>query len=258
MPQSSDARNSVTDKAGSEMRTVAGAAAYEMADQYFHRGTMRKVSVVERSPMIRNLLSEVKPQKVVHLEGDNIREMMPWLWLSIRANAQNLETYMVSAFFLADHANRPDLAHDLLREARPNHPFNYQIALEDARIYLHERNFRKAYDTFEEAWAFWANQSADKRQKSLIEGTAILFYQALLSEVEANTNQAIAKLTKILEIDPGNVDAGKRIENLKKGAPPSGLAIRLLHDRVTAESENRKCRHDDHDEGNDHKEHRSH
>ncbi|HEX7652519.1 MAG TPA: hypothetical protein VF607_03365, partial [Verrucomicrobiae bacterium] len=70
-----------------------------------------------------------------HLEGNNEREILPWLRLAADLDPQKAETYTVGAYFLRLHLGRTDQAEAFLREGLRNNPASIEIMFELGRIY---------------------------------------------------------------------------------------------------------------------------
>ena len=69
-----------------------------------------------------------------HLEGNNEREILPWLKLSAELDPQKIETYTVAAYWLRDLGKVKE-AEDFLREGLRNNPDSYEILFELGRLY---------------------------------------------------------------------------------------------------------------------------
>ena len=75
-----------------------------------------------------------------HLEGNNEREILPWLKLSAELDPQKIETYTVAAYWLRDLGKVKE-AEEFLREGLRNNPDSYEILFELGRLY-HENKPR--------------------------------------------------------------------------------------------------------------------
>ena len=69
-----------------------------------------------------------------HLQGNNEREILPWLKLSAELDPQKIETYTVAAYWLRDLGKVKE-AEDFLREGLRNNPDSYEILFELGRLY---------------------------------------------------------------------------------------------------------------------------
>src|SRR4051812_23223859 len=79
------------------------------------------------------------PNKHVHLEGGNEREMLPWLQMSAQLDPKNLQTYLTGAYFLRERLGKVDDAEEFLRQGLRTNPNSPDLLYELGRIYLESR-----------------------------------------------------------------------------------------------------------------------
>jgi len=233
-----------------ESRLALSGHFYEMADMYFHKGVEHVHTRAFESGIFQKLLKDISPERHVHLGGQEVKEIMPWLWLAIHTDPHNIDIYLVAAFWLARECGRPDLAIEVLREAQCNNPFNYQIQLDKGCIYLKEKKLEEARQAFDAALAFWSHNE-NPHSRDAQEGKAtILLYRALLHEANREKEQAIKRLSEILEMFPGRTHLKQRIEMLEKGDQPSLLASQYLDVIMKKDGDRREdamCPYGDHE-----------
>jgi len=205
---------------------------FDMADVYFHKGVEHVETRAFEDGFFQTVSKAISPERVVHAAGQNVKEMMPWIRLATRTDPHNLDPYLVGAFLLSREIGRPDLAHELLREAQYDNPKSYEAPLEDARVYLKEKNVPAAKHALDVGLAFWPGgkdpQDADARQDK----AALLLFRGLLHEVDGENVAAIANYQEILILFPERTALQTRIESLRGGGQPSVLATWLWRDTL--------------------------
>jgi len=240
--------NSLTEKLLGDTRLAISGKLYSQADVYFHRGVPHeKQHAFESNPfqLIHNVVSPAKPS---HLSGaTDIQEIMPWLDMSIRSNPQNLDSYLVAAFWLSSEAQLNDQALQLLNRAQRNIPYSYEVQLAKGRIFLHTGEYNLARQAFSASLAFW-NEAADQTSEGdLLDKSQALLYRALLYENSGMTAEAISDLRAMLMIGPENPLMQKRMLNLQKGKATAPAAHDLLASILNKQDkQSRKCEHEDH------------
>lgn len=197
---------------------------YNNAELYFHRGRGPVRPLAFRGTLFQEWDDEIKPSRHSHRAGMDVKEIMPWLWLSIRMDPSNVETYLTASFWLAHECGRPDLAHMVLAEARWANSFNYKTALEDACLYLKDGNTGEAGKLFESALAFWPGTGEQDSDDARRDKARILLYRALIFESENSRDRAIEDLREILRMFPARKELLERIADLQKEKQPSRLA----------------------------------
>lgn len=242
-------------------RKAISAYFFEIAEVYFHAGMERRRATAFEDSIYQKWLSAISPRIHVHRHGKEIDEIMPWMWLAVRADPSNVEHYLTVAFCLAHELKRPDLAHSVLAEARWGNPFNSKIALEDAVLYLREGQIETSMALFNAALAFWPLTEHSDEADANMEKARTLLFRALLFEAKGDNASAIADLEAILKMFPNRKSLQTRITELASGNAPSLLASTywndILHQELV-EKKGHKCSYGgEHcDEHNHHSHHR--
>ena len=222
-----------------ESRVALSGHFYEMADLYFHRGAGHKQEKAFEGDFFQRIAGVVSPQEHVHISGQNITEIMPWLWLAIRTNPHNVELYLVTAFWLAGKIDRPDLAQEVLVDAQRNNPRSYEVLLEWGRLCLKQGKQEAARHKLDAALALWPGTQAPESESARQDKRNILIHRGLLYEVEGANDQAIAAYREVVALFPGQRSLRKRTNALSRGDTPSVLATHL---RAVMLEDHRKAR----------------
>jgi tetratricopeptide (TPR) repeat protein len=220
-------------------RLVLSEQCYQVAEEYFHKGTARKTQLAFYDSIFQQWRLGISPQLHVHREGKAVDEIMPWLWMAARADPHNLEHYISASFWLANEMQRPDLALQVLDTAKHTNPFAYRIALEQGVILLRTGQRDAATFALDAALAFWSVSEHHDIETARSEKARALLYRALLHEAEQRRDLAITDLRGILEMFPARHELETRIQELNSGAQPSLLASQLWNDMVNKEVDSR-------------------
>lgn len=231
---------------------------YEKADLYFHMGKDRKLDLAFPEDWFQRTKESLSPTEHEHRSGENIKEIMPWLWLAAQADPHNIIHYVVASFWLAHEADRPDLARKLLANARWKNPFSYTIAMEDAIICMQMGHVDEGAALLDAGLAFWPGPSDPADEETLNDKSRMLLYRALLHEASGNTEEAITSLQGILAIFPSRKEIETRIAELRSGNEPSLLASGVWSAILAKDIAERKDHRCDYDGANGHETHEHH
>jgi tetratricopeptide (TPR) repeat protein len=151
-----------------------------------------------------------------HLEGNNEREILPWLKLSAELDPQKVETYTVAAYWLRDMGKVKE-AERFLREGFLNNPDSYEILFELGRLY-YENNHdparaRKIWDL---ALRRWGQQEAADKKPDLSQLGQIALNLARLEEKEGDLARALQLLDLAKRASPNPEALQKQIDELKQ------------------------------------------
>ena len=232
-----------------DTRIAIGSQFYTQADVYFHRGVPHEHESAFREDPFQRIHAQVSPRQHTHLSGESdIREIMPWLDLATRADPQNLDGYLVAAFWLASEAKRPGLALEILNRAQRNIPYAYEVQLAKGRLHLHTGDHGLAQQAFDATLAFWEATADATKHDHLLDKAEALLYRALLREAAGITAGAIADLRTMLTITPHRPAMRTRLEQLEMGTPTQPPARDLLATLLRQyDARHRACEHEDHE-----------
>ena len=219
-----------------ETRHALARQFYALADQQFHRGVPHLQEREFENGFFMRLQLAASPEEHLHLEHDDIKEMMPWLWLSLRMNPQDIESFRVTAYWLATAANRWDEAQNVLVEAQQNNPYQYQVQLDRGRLYLQMNQRKQAAQRFDAALRFLPRTTGVDESLVKLETAEILMYRSLLHEAAGETDRSIALLEVIVRLFPERTSLLQRIEALKNHTAPKRSAQDLLISMLRASS----------------------
>ncbi|MGI6086698.1 MAG: hypothetical protein ACOYCD_01945 [Kiritimatiellia bacterium] len=208
-------------------RAALGERLFLKADNVFHRGVSPPP---ERafSGRICALHDAIAPRIQEHLQPGELQEVLPWLFLSVRMDPDNVMAYVVSAFWLSEQIGRPDLALELMREAHQHHPRDYRIFLEQGRLRLRLGHLRAAAAALDAGLRLWPHPHTADDDDALLDAAQMKMYRALLAEIQGETAVAMELYSDILAVFPGRIGARARLEALRHGESPQPPAERLM------------------------------
>jgi len=160
-------------------------------------------------------------------KSSQVREILPWLKLSAELDPENIQTYLVTTFWLRTRLDKVSEAEQVLREGLRNNPGNPQLFFELGQIY--DENYHdiaRARNIWEAALRSWAREEPDVPQSDRLKMTLenfddrFMFEQlqtslALLEEKSGNTAAAIARWQQAILAAPSTADMQQHIEDLK-------------------------------------------
>jgi len=235
-----------------ETRTALGAYLYAKADIYFHKGVEYIRKEAFANTFFRRVLREISPNKHVHLEGHEVQEIIPWLWLALHANPHDVELYLVTAFWLA-HLGQGSTAHAVLRTGRLNNPGDYRLFFEEGRLYLHEGRRQDALRLIEAALKLWPGTDSPSIEEAIEQKRSLLFYKGLLCESDGAVADAVAAYNELLKISPQTPGIKMRLENLARETPSNEEALSIIKNLETEHASRAKCHREDHNHEDDEK-----
>jgi tetratricopeptide (TPR) repeat protein len=160
-----------------------------------------------------------------HLEGGNIREILPWLRLSAEMDPHRIETYTTVAYWLRNRLGKVKEAEQFLREGLSANPNSAEILFELGR--LEEENHHdvdRARNVWELALRKWRQYEAKQKQPNLFVLDEITIKLARLEEAAGHYERAIDYLEQAKEASPNPADLDRQIRELrtKLASPPAG------------------------------------
>ena len=152
-----------------------------------------------------------------HLEGDTIREILPWLKLSAEMDPHRIETYTVAAFWLRSRLGKTSEAEQFLREGLRANPGSYEILYDLGRLYDEDRHdSAKARNLWHMAVRRWEESQAGQKDPDFQAYERITTHIAKLEEVQGNYAEAIRWLELAGTHSPANPGALKlQVESLR-------------------------------------------
>jgi len=181
-------------------------------------------------------LDEGGPTDDLSKSGE-VREILPWLKISSDLDPENVQTYVVTAYWLRTRMGKVAEGEQVLREGLRYNPNNPQLLYELGRVYFENyHDLRRARNIWEAALGSWEQQMAGKPDsvkfsfdnKFIVE--QLQTHLALLEETAGNFSAAIAHLEQAKLVSPAPDRLQKQIDELKqKLAAPANVPAAAPH-----------------------------
>ncbi len=127
------------------------------------------VSSVPRSNPLLRLGDMIHIAKHIHLQGEEEKEMLPWLYYAVRLDPHNINAYVVGGYWLGRRLDMEEEALKFLQEGLRNNPDSWEIYNEIGMLRFSTRkDYEEALRYFQKAKEFMGPQGADDYDKSRI------------------------------------------------------------------------------------------
>lgn len=160
-----------------------------------------------------------------HLKDGQEREILPWLELSADLDPQRTETYIVTAYWLADRMGKPDEAEQFLRRGLRANPQSYEILFELGKVlFVHKKDPDHAANVWRLALRRWDEVESKKEKPDFFGRERILVYLAQAEQALGKYLQAIQLLEEAQAHSPSPEAIEERIQDLRTrfAPPPTG------------------------------------
>ncbi|HWC59274.1 MAG TPA: hypothetical protein VHC44_06225 [Verrucomicrobiae bacterium] len=189
-----------------------------------HGGHEEKGYLGEPLDWIDRFSRHFRPNRHTHLPGEKIREILPWLKLSAELDPHNVQTYMVTDYWLRNRLGKSDEALDFVRDGLKNNPHSPDLLFALGQIFLEDhKDYFRAKNVLLAAKFWWHKRDDSKPAKSQTgEDTKdFLLLERILGslvkdeEASGNLTQALQYLQelKLNATNPAGVQ--KSIDNLQ-------------------------------------------
>jgi tetratricopeptide (TPR) repeat protein len=150
------------------------------------------------------------------LSGQKTREILPWLRLSAELDPQNVQTYIVAAFWLRSELGKVEEAEQFLRDGLRANPRSYEILFALGRLkYENRYDATGARNLWEVALRRWQEQEQGKDDPDISALREIALNLARLEEEQGSLTRAIHHLELAKKISPQPEAVQKWIDELK-------------------------------------------
>jgi tetratricopeptide (TPR) repeat protein len=248
-----------SDRSGSVLKRLFGDGRrmfanhfYAKADAYFHRGfypsIFDEVSHAEERHMaeagqkhdddheaqvehalhapprdwIERLNRHTAPMTHVELEGEETREILPWIKLAVELDPHQVEAYTVAAYWLRTRLGKVKEAEQFLREGLRENPDSHEILYELGQlIEANHQDMPHACNVYELALKRWEQQEATKSKPDLLALGHILIAAAKAEEKRGELTRAIGYLERLKPVSPSPEAIQSQIDELRGRMNPA-------------------------------------
>ena len=104
-----------------------------------------------------------RPSRHMHLSGNAVGEMLPWMKLSAELDPHRVQTYLVTAYWLRTGLAKSAEAEDFIREGLRSNPHSPDLLFALGKIYLQDRmDYSRAKNLFLAAVRCWHERDDSK------------------------------------------------------------------------------------------------
>jgi tetratricopeptide (TPR) repeat protein len=151
-----------------------------------------------------------------HLQGENTREMLPWLAIAAELNPNQIETYAVASYFLRREMGKTDEAEQFLRRGLRANPESHELLFELGRLYYENRqDLPRARNIWKLALARWERKEGGQKEPDWLAYDRITVALAHLEREEGNYLEAIKWFEATKAHSPHPEELQKQIDALK-------------------------------------------
>jgi tetratricopeptide (TPR) repeat protein len=137
-----------------------------------------------------------------HLEGQNTREMLPWLQMAAQMDPHRPIFYVTASYWLRRRLHKPQEAEQFLRDGLRANPNSYEILAELGQVRFEKNEITAAHQLWLLALKKWDEQNAQQLKPDELEGMEILGKLAKLEESQGEYDQAIAHFQLLKALSP--------------------------------------------------------
>jgi tetratricopeptide (TPR) repeat protein len=161
--------------------------------------------------------------------SDNVREILPWLELSAKLDPENVQTYVVTAFWLRSRMHKVAEADQVLHEGLRNNPDSYEILFELGRLYdesYHDAS--RARNVWELAVRKWLALKPEEQKENNLIFERITTHLGQLEKDAGNWERALNWFQAAQKVSLAPAALQKQIDELqgKISAPPSPVPLK--------------------------------
>ena len=172
---------------------------------------------IERKKISKfNILSRIGERLYIHqhrhLHGKEEREIIPWLYYSVKLNPHNVKAYVIGGYWIGSRLGRVDEALKFLNEGLKHNPDTWEIYSEVGSLYFHQKqDYQQAIKFFSKAVSFMTDDNSDEHDKS----HAFTFLAASYDRT-GNLDKAIEYYRKDVELFPKHRGFKRRLKELEE------------------------------------------
>jgi len=156
---------------------------------------------VSRFNILLHISQEVSMTDHIHLHGDQMKEIIPWLYYASEVDPHNVQAYTLTGFYLCDRLGKEDQAIEFLLEGLKKNPGSWEINAELGRIYFqYSKNYEISERYLSQAWDLLQNIPHDKAHERYV-----LSYLAMSYEMLGKKEDAVLLYRHLNELFPNKI-----------------------------------------------------
>ncbi len=161
--------------------------------------------------LLLRLSDEISITEHFHLKGDQLKEIVPWLYMASETDPNNVLAYTLTGYYLAYRLDKVEQALAFLKKGLMNNPDSWQINGEIGRIYFQKvKNYYASSRYLSRAKVLLEKAPHDKFQER-----AILAYLALSYERLGEDQKALPLYHRLDDLFPDQELYGEKMRQLR-------------------------------------------
>ena len=209
-----------------EARSMVSTWVFLQADVYFHGGIThnagcdvsgsstqnnKETPYIAPFNILPRLSERISIASHIHLKGDQLKEIIPWLYFAAKIDPQNTEAYTLTAFYLADILGKKEDALNFLREGLNNNIDSWEINAEIGRVYFqYFKDYKKAVCFLLRGDLFQREKQQNKFQERYV-----LTFLAASYEAMGEKGEAVKIYSRLAKLFPDEKTYGIKINQIK-------------------------------------------
>jgi tetratricopeptide (TPR) repeat protein len=215
------------------------------ADRYFHRGAGAEMSERRRF-LLGRWADALQPSGHLHTEEGSLSQMMPWLRVATELQPEDVEGYLLAAYWMERVAPGIEGAGRVLSEALRRHPSDYRVAMAFSKLHFRYRRMTAGRSWLNTAIRRWPVPLGGADEGARKDAVYLWQLRGVLEAYDGRTAEAIASIEEAVRHGRGmgDITAGARTDLDRLRAHPEAytgnarVLARLVRSPRTA------CEHD--------------
>ncbi len=167
------------------------------------------------------LNNRMHPRRDRHMVGSEAKEILPWLWASVRLDPHNLLAWQVTSYWLARQVGKPEEGIRLIQEAIRLNPDSAELEFCRGEIMILLKRPDEGVAAFRLALVKWRPDVAGEDPEDLkFLKTRILVYLGDYAERAGRAQEARGYFQDALRATPGHAHAAERVKALASAPAP--------------------------------------
>lgn len=181
-------------------------------DSYDTAGTAEKKADISPFNILFRMSEETGISEHKHLQGKDIREIIPWIYYSAEVDPHNVLAYTLAGYYVIDRFGKVDEGLAFLRKGLKNNPDSWEINAELGRVYFqYTKNYSVAVEFLSKAWTLMQTEDTDKFQRRYVLSFLARSYEAL-----GQTDKALPIYKRLNELFPRDTNIKNKIQEMSK------------------------------------------
>ncbi|MDP8299579.1 MAG: hypothetical protein P9L88_06735 [Candidatus Tantalella remota] len=110
-----------------------------------HMHYVKDAAETSRFNILFRMSDALRVTEHIHLQGDDIKEIVPWLYYAVELDPHNIQAYTLIGYYVCDRLGKVDQGIAFLRKGLKKNPDSWEINADLGQIYFkHVKDYEKA------------------------------------------------------------------------------------------------------------------